>query len=361
MNVATAYIDLEALRHNIETLRGMTPNARVWAMIKANAYGHGLVPVAHALSSFADGFGVARLDEAFLLRAQGVVNPILLLEGFYGVSDLEILVKNNLETAVHSIEQLEALEAASLSRPLKVWLKIDTGMHRLGIRPEHVPDVIARLSACSNVAKPLNFISHFACADALENPLTQEQITLFSQLTKNMDGLKSLAASSACLMWPKSHFDVVRPGITLYGVSPFENKCGADFGLKPVMTMTSNLIAVREAKKGERIGYGATWMAKEDTMLGVVAMGYGDGYPRLAPSGTPVLVNGRRVFLAGRVSMDMLTVDLGKNAKDRVGDDVILWGDKLPVEEVARHIGTIAYELVTNITSRVALLYTPPL
>lgn len=357
MKAATAIIDTDALSDNIAKMRTMTPNTQLWAMVKANGYGHGLLPVARALSANADGFGVARLDEALLLRAGGIVNPILLVEGFCASGDVATLLENNLETVVHTTEQIEALERCSLTAPLTVWLKIDTGMHRLGFHPEDVSEMIARLHACDNVAKPLHFISHFGRADEPDNPITLEQIALFSQLTMNQAGCKSIAASSGCLLWPTSHFDTVRPGIVLYGISPLEQGCGAELGFTPVMTMASSLIAVRRVKKGESVGYGGCWTAPQDSILGVVAIGYGDGYPRLAPNGTPVLVNGRRVPIVGRVSMDMLTVDLGADAKDDVGDEVILWGAKLPVEEVARHIGTIGYELVTNITSRVALIY----
>ncbi len=357
MKAATALIDTDALCHNIEMIRKMIPNARLWAMIKANAYGHGMLPVANALSSYADGFGVARLKEALALRAHGISNPLLLLEGFCTQADLQHLLEHKIETVVHCLSQLEMLEQAQLEKPLNIWIKLDTGMHRLGFRPENVEEAIARLSACSSVASPLNFISHFGCADEKNNPLTIEQINLFSSLTENQKGLKSLAASSGCFLWPNSHFDMVRPGICLYGISPFSNGCGAELGLKAVMTMTSSLIAVREAKKGERIGYGATWTVKENTFLGVVAIGYGDGYPRMAPNGTPVWLNGRKVPIVGRVAMDMLTVDLGALSTDSLGDEVILWGPPLPVEEVARHIGTIGYELVTNLTSRVEYVY----
>ncbi|USH02233.1 alanine racemase [Grimontia kaedaensis] len=358
MKAATAIIKTAALNHNIDVIRALAPNSRTWAAIKANGYGHGLLPVARALSSQADGFGVARLDEAVSLRAGGIVKPILLLEGFYSSADLPTLEAQNLQTAVHCIEQLEALEKANLEHPLHVWLKIDTGMHRLGVRPEYVAEFIERLNTCPNVAKPLNFMSHFGCADEPEKPVTQQQITLFEELTSGQSGFKSLAASSGSLIWPNSHFDYVRPGISLYGISPMAERCGKDFGLKPAMTMTSSLIAVREAKKGETVGYGGRWMTERDTKIGVVAIGYGDGYPRVAPDGTPVIINGRRVPLAGRVSMDMITIDLGPEATDRVGDEVLLWGDDLPVEEIARHVGTIGYELVTNLTSRVDLIYT---
>ncbi|WP_150138448.1 alanine racemase [Candidatus Enterovibrio escicola] len=357
MKAATAYINLNALKHNFNVIREIAPNSRTWSAIKANGYGHGLLPVAEALSSHTNGFGVARLEEAIMLREGGITHPLLLLEGFYAADDLPVLQKNNLQTAVHCIEQLSALENAVLAHPLTVWLKIDTGMHRLGVRPENVKDFITRLNVCSNVAKPLHFMSHFGCADALTEPMTQDQISLFKELITDQDGDGSLAATSGILFWPNSHFDWIRPGIGLYGISPMADRVGADLGLQPVMTLSSSIIAIREVKKGESVGYGARWTTDRNTKVGVVAIGYGDGYPRAAPDGTPVMVNGRRVPLVGRISMDMLTIDLGSDTVDRVGDDVVLWGKDLPVEDVARYVGTIGHELVTNLSSRVNLIY----
>jgi len=356
MKAASATINLSALKHNLTQVRQQAPNSKVMAVVKANGYGHGLLHVAKAAQG-ADAFGVARIEEALQLRAGGIVKPVLLLEGFYSSGDLPILVTNNIQTVVHCEEQLVALEQAELESPVRVWLKIDTGMHRLGVRPEQYADFIERLKQCPNVAKPLKYISHFGCADELDNAITPNQIELFSSLTKGCKGERSLAASSGLLAWPDSQFDWVRPGIIMYGVSPFSEKSGRELGYQPVMTLTSHLIAVREVKKGESVGYGATWRSERDTKVGVIAIGYGDGYPRTAPNGTPVLVNGRRVPIAGRVSMDMLTVDLGPDSQDAVGDEVILWGEALPAEEVAKHIGTIAYELVTKLTSRVEMSY----
>ncbi|MGV3003330.1 alanine racemase [Vibrio sp.] len=353
---ATAKIDLAALRHNLEQIKLKVPNSQITSIVKANGYGHGAVPVALALASLSDNFGVARIEEALELRRAGISQSILLLEGFYADSDLPILQANNLHTALHCEEQLVALEQASLASPIHVWLKIDTGMHRLGIRPEDLNEFIDRLHACPNVVKPLRFISHFGCADELDNPVTMQQITLFTQLAEP-ECERSIAASSGILAWPDSHLEWVRPGIILYGVSPFENQTAESLGFKPAMTLTSQLIAVRDVKSGESVGYGATWTAQQDTKVGVIAMGYGDGYPRTAPNGTPVLINGRRVPLVGRVSMDMLTVELGADSQDEVGDEATLWGNGLPAEEVAHHIGMIAYELVTKLTGRVALLY----
>ncbi|PSW00464.1 alanine racemase [Photobacterium lipolyticum] len=358
MKAATAYINTEALTHNIRQLRLQAPNSKLLAVVKANGYGHGLLYVAKSLPD-ADAFGVARIEEALTLRAGGVVKPILLLEGFYGASDLPVLVTNNIHTVVHSVEQLEALEQAQLDNQAVVWLKIDTGMHRLGVRPEQFSDFVQRLHACANVAKPLRYMSHFGCADELDSDVTRQQINTFLALTEGRRGERSLAASAGILAWPESQLEWIRPGIIMYGVSPFTGaeRSAEAFNLQPVMTLTSSLIAVRDVKKGETVGYGGIWTSERDTKVGVIAIGYGDGYPRTAPNGTPVLLNGRIVPMAGRVSMDMLTVDLGPDAADKVGDEVILWGKGLPAEVVAEHIGTIAYELVTKLTSRVAMAY----
>jgi alanine racemase len=356
MKAATAHINLEALAHNLACIKQQAPDSKIMAVVKANGYGHGLRHIAKSAQG-ADAFGVARIEEALQLRASGVVKPILLLEGFYSPNDLPVLVTNNIQTVVHCYEQLEALEQAELEVPVVVWLKVDSGMHRLGVREEQYQEFVERLHRCDNVAKPLRYMSHFGCADELENPMTKQQIELFLSLTEGCNGERSMAASAGLLEWQPSQLDWVRPGIIMYGVSPFGDKTAAEMGFKPVMTLKSHLIAVRDVKKGESVGYGATWTSERDTKVGVIAIGYGDGYPRTAPNGTPVLVNGRKVPIAGRVSMDMLTVDLGPDALDRVGDEAILWGEELPSEEVADHIGTIAYELVTKLTSRVEMSY----
>ncbi|PTC03003.1 alanine racemase [Vibrio mediterranei] len=356
MKAATAHINLDALAHNLACIKQKAPDSKVMAVVKANGYGHGLRHIAKNATG-ADAFGVARIEEALQLRASGVVKPILLLEGFYSPNDLPVLVTNNIQTVVHCYEQLDALEQAELETPVVVWLKVDSGMHRLGVREEQYQEFVERLHRCDNVAKPLRYMSHFGCADELDNTMTQQQIELFLSLTEGCNGERSMAASAGLLEWQQSRLDWVRPGIIMYGVSPFGDKTAADMGFKPVMTLKSHLIAVRDVKKGESVGYGATWTSHRDTKVGVIAIGYGDGYPRTAPNGTPVLVNGRKVPIAGRVSMDMLTVDLGPDALDQVGDEAILWGEALPSEEVAEHIGTIAYELVTKLTSRVEMSY----
>ncbi len=324
------------------------------AVVKANGYGHGLLNVAKCLKS-ADGFGLARLEEALELRAGGVMAKLLLLEGFFRASDVATLVEHDIDTVVHHESQLEMLEAAELTKPVTVWMKIDTGMHRLGFTLDQFEAIYQRLMACPNVAKPIHLMTHFACADEPDNSATAEQARRFSQLTKALPGDRTLANSAATLYWPTTQADWIRPGIALYGVSPVVGDLGRNHGLEPAMELVSQLIAVRDHKAGAPVGYGSYWHAKQDTKLGVVAIGYGDGYPRNAPEGTPVWVNGRLVPVVGRVSMDMLTVDLGIDATDKVGDTAVLWGKALPVEEVAEHIGTIAYELVTKLTPRVAV------
>ena len=359
MQAATVVINRRALRHNLQRLRELAPASKLVAVVKANAYGHGLLETARTLTDAdADAFGVARLEEALRLRAGGIAQPILLLEGFFAAEDLAVIAAQRLHTAVHSPEQLAALEQADLPEPVTVWMKLDTGMHRLGVRPEEAEAFYQRLSQCKNVRQPVNVVSHFARADEPTCGATERQLDIFTTFTEGKPGLRSIAASGGILLWPQSHYDWVRPGIILYGVSPLDDRStGRDFGCQPVMTLTSSLIAVREHKAGEPVGYGGTWISARDTRLGVVAMGYGDGYPRAAPSGTPVLVNGREVPIVGRVAMDMICVDLGPQAQDKAGDAVVLWGEGLPVERIAEITKVSAYELITRLTSRVAMKY----
>lgn len=357
MKAATASINRRALRHNLQRIKELAPHSRLIAIVKANAYGHGLTEVSSAIDDLVDGFGVARLKEALTLREQGMTSPVVLLEGFFERSDLPFLVEQQIDTVIHCVEQLEILETTKLASPIKVWMKLDTGMHRLGVLPKDAEVFYQRLLACENVKSPINIISHFCQADEPELPTTPNQINCFKQFIYDKAGEKSIAASAGILLWPEAHFDWVRPGIIMYGASPQEGKSAEDFGLQSVMTLKSTLIAVREHSAGQCVGYGGTWCSERDTQLGVVAIGYGDGYPRSAPLGTPVLINGRKVPIVGRVSMDMITVDLGPNANDKVGDEVILWGKTLPVEEIAAQTKIINYELLTKLTSRVVMEY----
>ncbi len=345
-------IDLAALRHNLQRVRQLAPTSSILAMVKSNAYGHGLNRIANALYDV-DALGVACSEEGLLLRAAGVKNKIILMEGLFFPDELAVAIANQFTLVLHHVAQIDMLEQSSLLDAISVWLKIDTGMHRLGFNPPDVDDIYRRLMQCNAVKKPIGLMTHFADADSMDRTSTQRQIDLFNTITHSLEGERSLANSAAIIAWPAAHADWVRPGIMLYGVSPFDARNGAEYQLKPVMALTSELIAIHPLTKGARVGYGGTWVAPEDMCVGVVAVGYGDGYPRHAQNGTPLLVNGCSCPLVGRVSMDMITVDLRKQPYAKVGDTVLLWGPGLPVETIAKHSGTTGYELLTRITQRV--------
>jgi alanine racemase len=324
------------------------------AAIKANGYGHGLVRVARALYD-SDGFGVTSVDEALQLREAGIRAPITLLEGFFHPDELPLIVQHRLDLLLHHSEQIDALEQAALHGPIRVWLKVDSGMHRLGIAPEQVARQWQRLER-HPALEPLGQMTHLATADEPGHPATKAQLVRFHATTGALPGERAIANSAGVLGWPESHADWVRPGIMLYGISPFVGGRAGQHGLRPVMTLSSELIAVNRMLPGDAIGYGGTWVCPEPMPVGVVAIGYGDGYPRHAPNGTPVLVNGRRVPLIGRVSMDMICVDLRSQPEAAIGDPVVLWGEGLPAEEIAEAAGTIAYELLCGVTPRVAVV-----
>jgi alanine racemase len=356
-----ATIDLNALRHNLDIARQAAPRSKQLAVIKANAYGHGMLTVAKALEQ-ADGLAVACVDEAVQLRDGGINQPLVILEGFFDRQELELCRRFDLIPMLHQLEQLDMLEAEQ-GDPLTVWLKVDTGMHRLGITPEQCQQAWQRLCSCRSVKRDgMVLVSHLANADDRADDTTLQQFGLFQQLCQQMmaSGVSlscSLANSGGLLGWPQTQLDWVRPGIMLYGISPFQQQRGRDHDLQPVMTLRSRLIAINEHRRGEGIGYGGSWCCPENMPVGVVAIGYGDGYPRHADHGTPLLVNGQRAPLIGRVSMDMLTVDLRGLRNVKVGDEVILWGPGLPAEEVAEHSGTIAYDLLCGVNPRVAVEY----
>lgn len=350
-----ARIDLAALSHNFARVKQLAADSKVLAVLKANAYGHGMLQVAQALKQ-ADALGVARIDEALALRAGGITKPIVLLEGFFHADELSQVVASNLQLVIHHREQVDALLAAKLDAPVKVWLKIDSGMHRLGIYPDEFKQLYLRLNQSANVQAPLRLMSHFASSDELENPATLRQLQLFHHVVSDTVAEISLANSAAILNLPQSHADWVRPGLMLYGVSPMSENDAKAHGLQAVMTLSSSVIAVREVKAGDAVGYGGSWVARHDTRLAVVAIGYGDGYPRSAGNKAHVLINGQRLPVVGRVSMDMITVDIGQQ-QVAVGDKVILWGAELPVEQLALRVDTIPYELLCNITSRVQFTY----
>lgn len=350
--VIRAVIDTSALRHNLARVREVAPRSRVMAVIKANAYGHGSVPSAVALAG-ADGFAVARLEEGVALRAAGLRQRILLLEGVFGPDQLRQAAHHDFDVMVHEPEQVLLLETWRGDKPFRTWVKIDTGMNRLGFRPEQVGPVLARLQACEAVARPLTLVTHLANADDRDDAGTRAQLEAFERLTAGMPGERSIANSAGILGWEATRTDWVRPGLMLYGVSPFADATAADLGLRPAMTLETRVIAVKEIHAGEAVGYGGTWRAARPTRLAIAAAGYGDGYPRNTRSGTDVLVNGRRAPLVGRVSMDMVTIDATDLPPVAVGDTVTLWGAGLPVEEIAKAAGTIAYELICGVSQRV--------
>jgi alanine racemase len=361
---ATAHINLHALAQNLELVRSLVPQSRILSIIKANAYGHGIIQTARALAA-TDGFGVARLSEATLLRRAGIAKPVVLLEGFLDAKELARSRELGLSVVVHSEYQVSLLEASnSTDQKLQVWLKLNTGMNRLGFVEQDLDGIRRRLNQCESVNLEV-VMSHFPCADDLMNPATAHQIDDFTRLTGDWTSDRSLANSGALMGWPHSHFDWVRPGIMLYGISPFSTPHvprlprieQALAALKPVMTLKSRLIAVNSVAAGSAIGYGGNWICDEDSVIGVVAIGYGDGYSRQAKAGTPVLIDGQRYPVIGTVSMDMLTVDLTRGSSLQPGEEVTLWGEGLPASEVAEHMHTIPYELTTGLTARVVHRY----
>lgn len=353
---AYAVLDLDAVRHNLSKVRQCAPNAKVMAVIKANGYGHGLLRVASALQDV-DAFAVARVDEGIQLRKAGFKNRIAVLEGFVCIEELDELRHYQMDTVVHCWAQLDILdEAKTAPGQISVWLKLDTGMNRLGFKATEFSSVYQRLNQCALVKQPVSLMTHFASADDANDEQTLKQITLFNETLAGFSGERSLANSAGILGWEQSLSDWVRPGVMLYGISPFPDSTGRELGLKPVMALHSRLIAVKQIDAGDTVGYGGSWVCQKPTTLGVVAIGYGDGYPRHAKAGTPVLVNGKRVSLIGRVSMDMMTVDMENQPDAKSGDPVTLWGEDLPVEEIARWADTIPYTLVCGVTQRVQLV-----
>ncbi len=349
---ARALIRLGALKHNLSVIRAASPDAKIMAVIKANAYGHGMVTVAENVGDV-DAFAVARLPEAIELHEAGVRKPIVLLAGVLTDEELAAAIEHEFEIVVHCPEQVELLERCTSGRVL-VWLKFDTGMNRLGFSPDAAEDLIQRLQNIPAVAE-LRLMSHLASADEQGNDETKEQLRRFESVVRGFSGAISVANSAAALAWPALTGDYwIRTGIALFGVSPFDGQSGTDLGLEPVMQFEARLIARKPLQKGAQVGYKGAYTASSDSVLGIISAGYGDGYTRHFRSGTPVLVNGRKVPVIGNVSMDMIAVDLGENSNDTVGDVVTLWGPGLPVEEIAPWAGAIPYELVCGVMNREA-------
>ncbi|MDX1368090.1 alanine racemase [Pseudomonas sp.] len=356
MRPLIATIDLAAIRHNYAVAKRCAPGRQAFAVVKANAYGHGVREVVTALSDQADGFAVACLEEAAEVRALHGEARILLLEGCFEATEYQLAAQLGLDLVLHNEQQLAQLLGTSLGRPLNTWLKMDSGMHRLGLDEAALRACHSRLQGAAQVAE-VNLISHFACADERGHEVTEQQLEAFLDVLDLDFAQRSLANSAAILTIPAAHMDWLRPGIMLYGASPFAELGAAELGLVPAMTLTARLIACRDVAVGESVGYGCSWRAERPSRIGTVSCGYADGYPRHAPSGTPLLVRGQRVPLVGRVSMDMLAVDLSDLPAARMGDEVQLWGAQLPVDEVARAAGTIGYELLSKVTPRVPRRY----
>jgi alanine racemase len=347
MRPIRARIDSSALRHNLSVVRKRAPRSRAWAVVKANAYGHGLARTARALAA-ADGLALIELDAAIELRLSGETRPILLLQGVYSPQDLKPVAEHGLSIVVHDAEQVAMLEEVRVPAKISVYAKLNTGMNRLGFSPSDVPGALERLKRCAGA---ITLMTHFADADGASG--VKWQLERFEAMAAGLNLPRSLANSAAILRYPDTQADWVRPGITLYGCSPFPDESAEKLGLKPAMTLSSELIAIRELGPGDSVGYGRAFTAPRPMQVGVVACGYADGYPRHAPTGTPILVCGKRTRTVGRVAMDMLTADLTGIRDARVGAPVTLWGEGLSADEVAASAGTVSYELLCALSPRV--------
>ncbi len=354
MSGATLTISKKNLLHNISLIKDMTNHKKIYAVLKANAYGSDLHYVSDVLKDQVNGFALARIDEALLLVKKHQNATILLLEGVFNEDELLLSLEHNFEIVVHSHYQLELLEQVQSNYQIKVWLKINTGMNRLGFDPCEFNEVYNRLSKVK-VVKEIGFLSHFSSAENLDDNVTEKQIEIFNKTLSNYQGEKSLSASNGILHWKEAHFDMVRPGILMHGVSP-ANQDLKNLGFKPTMTLKAPIIAIYPLKKGQRVGYGGSYISEKDTNIAILAIGYGDGFP-IVTSETKVWLNNRLVPIIGRVAMDMTAVDLGDVVTDNIGDQCEMWGENMPIETLAKSLNTIAYELMTRISRRVEIIY----
>lgn len=350
-----ATISRAALAHNLTVAKRHAGHAKVWAVTKANAYGHGIERAARAFEA-ADGFAVLDFAEAERLRHAGVKKPVLMLEGFFEPADIELLSRHALTPVIHSAEQVKMLAGARLADGLDLYLKVNSGMNRLGFAAAELGAAYKALRTHPKVRR-ITFMTHFADADGASG--VAAQLASFEALTQPFDvQARCIANSAALIRFPEARADWVRPGIMLYGGSPFADLSAEELGLKPAMTLTSQIIGIQKLERGERIGYGFAYEATGPMTVAIVACGYADGYPRHAPTGTPVLVNGKRARLVGRVSMDMISVDVSDLRDARIGIPVTLWGEGLPADEVGAAAGTLSYELFTKLTARVPMVET---
>jgi alanine racemase len=346
-------IEPHALLHNVSQIRRYAPGKKIIAMIKANAYGCGVCQVAPVLDGQVDAFGVASLEEALVIHAMGVQTQSILFQGVFSPDEYNIVSQHQFGCVIHQERQLKWLLNTPLPNPIKIWVKVNTGMHRLGFKIDELQAVMNALQTCAWVDKDIGLMTHLACSDEPERVENLQQISLFQGI--KIDGFtqRSMANSAAIISFPQAQADVVRPGIMLYGVSPFANQTALDLGLIPVMRFMSAVSAIHQAPPFSQVGYGGTWNSSKSSVIGVVAAGYGDGYPRHIAANTPVWVKGREVTVVGRISMDMLTVDLTEHPDIQVGDAVELWGPHILVERIAKSAGTIGYELMCQISERV--------
>ncbi len=350
-----ALVDSSAFRHNLKQARKHAPHSQVMAVIKANAYGHGLVRAASALQD-ADALAVARVKEGIVLRKAGITTRIVVLQGFLNRDELDAHHNFQLEPVVHSQHQLELITSCNYLNQLYLWLKLDTGMNRLGFQQTDWSSVTDWLHNHQDKLSGLTWMTHLANADDVSDTTTTKQINLFREFTSDRSEAVSIANSAGILGWKQSHAEWIRPGLMLYGVSPFTDRTGSDLGLRPAMTLQSRLVSIKQLQAGDAVGYGGDWVCSQPMRLGVVAIGYGDGYPRATQTGSLVVVNGETAPVIGRISMDMLTVDLTESPTAHEGDEVILWGEQLAVEILANSSTTIPYTLLCGITRRVGIV-----
>jgi len=353
-------IDLSAVQSNLALVKSLAPNSKTIACVKANAYGHGAIEVSRAIEnsnrSSADLLGLASLEEAQELSAAGISTPKLLLEGCFDKGELTEASQANYAIVVHCEKQVLEILQSELPNPLSVWLKLDSGMHRLGFDPSQYRKAFQRLED-SGKCSSINLMSHFACSEELDNPFNDQQISVFSETTATLQGARSIANSAAILTRPETHLDWVRPGYMLYGNSPMPGEMPEVRNLRPAMSFYSEVISIRHIKAGEGVGYNHAWRAEKDSTIAVVAVGYGDGYPRNAKNGSPVLVDGQPAGTVGHIAMDMMLVDVTRMPNAQPGSKVELWGKELPVSQVAEHSGMSGYELLTRLTARLPRHY----
>lgn len=346
-------IEPRALLHNVGQIKRLAPGRQVIAMVKANAYGCGVRAVVPVLDGHVDGFGVACLEEALIIRSMGGQTPCVLFQGVFSPDEFLTVSEAGFSCVIHQQHQLHWLLNTPLAKPVTIWVKVNTGMNRLGFKPDELAEVMAALQACNWVNKDIGLMTHLACADEPWRRENAEQIALFEQIELDGFSKRSMANSASIISFPQTHADVVRPGIMLYGVSPFRDRTALDLGLMPAMRFMSAISAIHHNPLPVQVGYSGTWHSDKPSIIGIVAAGYGDGYPRHIAANTPVWINGREVSIVGRISMDMLAVDLTAHPDIAIGDPVELWGPHVLLERIAQAAGTIGYELLCQLSERV--------